>query len=72
MFKSFAAIAVLFPSVASAGGMTLPVQGVRSLERAGALVAGADDPDALWLDPAGLGRLAGDGRTSLLFDVAYL
>ena len=57
---------------ASAGGMWLPVQGVHSFERAGALVAGADDADALWLDPAGLGRFAGSGTTGLSFDVAYL
>ncbi|HUJ59528.1 MAG TPA: outer membrane protein transport protein [Kofleriaceae bacterium] len=57
---------------AHAGGMTLPVHGVRDLERAGALVAGADDADALWLDPAGLANLAGDGKKALLFDVAYL
>jgi long-subunit fatty acid transport protein len=57
---------------AVAGGLTLPVRGVRALERAGALVAGADDADALWLDPAGLARLAGDGHRALLFDVAYV
>lgn len=50
----------------------LPIRGVRSLERAGALIAGADDADALFLDPAGLGHLAGDGRRALLFDVAYV
>lgn len=57
---------------AHAGGLTLPVQGVRSLERAGALVAGADDADALWLDPAGLAHAAGAGHQALLFDVAYV
>ncbi len=57
---------------AAAGGLTLPVQGVRSLERAGAFVAGADDADALWLDPAGLARAAGEGHQLLLFDVAYV
>lgn len=57
---------------AAAGGLTLPVQGVRSLERAGAFVAGADDADALWLDPAGLARAAGAGHQLLLFDVAYV
>ena len=69
-------VAVLVVAVAAdsarAGGMWLPVQGVHSLERAGALVAGADDADALWLDPAGLGRFAGSGTTGLVFDVAYL
>jgi long-chain fatty acid transport protein len=59
-------------SPAVAGGLTLPVQGVRSLERAGALVAGAEDADALWLDPAGLAHTAGAGHQALLFDVAYV
>ena len=57
---------------AAAGGLTLPVQGVRSLERAGAFVAGADDADALWLDPAGLAHAVGEGHQLLLFDVAYV
>ncbi|HEY0992226.1 MAG TPA: outer membrane protein transport protein, partial [Kofleriaceae bacterium] len=34
--------------------------------------AGADDADALWLDPAGLAHLAGDGHRALLFDAAYV
>ena len=59
-------------SPAAAGGLTLPVQGVRSLERAGAFVAGADDADALWLDPAGLAHAVGEGHQLLLFDVAYI
>src|SRR5262245_48605708 len=52
--------------------MVLPVRGVRTLERAGALIAGADDADALWLDPAGLAHLAGEGHKALLFDAAYV
>ena len=59
-------------SDALAGGMLLPVRGVRTVERAGALIAGADDADALWLDPAGLGHLAGDGKIQLLFDAAFV
>ncbi|MDB4953201.1 MAG: rane protein involved in aromatic hydrocarbon degradation [Myxococcales bacterium] len=59
-------------TVAIAGGTTLPVQGVHSLARGGALVAGAEDADALWLDPAGLAHLAGDGKRAFLFDAAYL
>lgn len=59
-------------SEAHAGGMLLPVRGVRTVERAGALIAGADDADALWLDPAGLGHLAGDGKIQLLFDAAFV
>lgn len=74
-----AAVALVVGSVvaavasdAVAGGMLLPVRGVRTVERAGALIAGADDADALWLDPAGLAHLAGDGSKQLLFDVAYV
>jgi hypothetical protein len=48
------------------------VRGVRTVERAGALIAGADDVDVLWLDPAGLAHLAGDGKRPLLFDAAYV
>lgn len=68
---AFAAI-VLTATTARAGGSLLPVQGVRSLERAGALVAGAEDADSLWLNPAGLANLAGDGKRALLFDAAYV
>jgi long-chain fatty acid transport protein len=59
-------------SDARAGGMVLPVRGVRTVERAGALIAGADDADALWLDPAGLAHLTGDGKIQLLFDAAFV
>lgn len=58
--------------MAHAGGLVLPVSGVRSLERAGALVAGAEDADSLWLNPAGLAMLVGDGKRALLFDAAYV
>jgi long-subunit fatty acid transport protein len=63
---------VALTSTATAGGLLLPTHGMHSTERAGALVAGADDADALFLDPAGLARIAGDGQRSLLFDVGYL
>ena len=63
---------LLLTSSASAGGLTLPTHGVRSLERGGALIAGADDADSLWLNPAGLGHLAGTKKQALLFDVAVL
>jgi long-subunit fatty acid transport protein len=59
-------------SEARAGGMLLPVRGVRTVERAGALIAGADDADALWLNPAGLAHLIGDGKIQLLFDAAFV
>ncbi len=55
---------------ALAGGMVLPVKGVRDVERAGALVAGAEDADSLWLNPAGLANLA--GTRSLLAGVTYV
>lgn len=50
---------------ARACGMMLPVRDVRTVERAGALIAGSDDADSLWLDPARLANLAGDGRTRI-------
>ncbi len=57
-------------SDALAGGMVLPVKGVRDLERAGALVAGAEDADSLWLNPAGLANLV--GTRSLLVGATYV
>lgn len=59
-------------SSALAGGLTLPIRGVRSLARGGALIAGAAEPDSLWLNPAGLARASGNGTRVLLFDAAYL
>jgi long-chain fatty acid transport protein len=72
--NNFAAYAVLLglAAPAAAGGMVLPVRGVRTLQRAGALVAGAEDADALWLDPAGLANVHGAGKKAFLFDVAYV
>lgn len=52
--------------------MWLPVRGVRSLSRGGAFVAGADDADALWQNPAGLAHAAGNGKRGLLFDIALV
>ncbi len=68
---AFATLA-LTTATASAGGDVLPVRGVRALERAGALVAGAEDADSLWLNPAGLAVHHGDGKQGLLFDAAYV
>ncbi len=70
--RTVLAAVVFSTATAHAGGNVLPVGGVRSLERAGALVAGADDADSLWLNPAGLAVLRGDGRRALLFDAAYV
>jgi long-chain fatty acid transport protein len=49
-----AAALAISPSRAMAGGFYLGDRGVRATGRAGALVAGADSPDALWYNPAGL------------------
>lgn len=57
-------------SQAAAGGMLLSVKGVRDLERAGALIAGAEDADSLWLNPAGLANLA--GTRSLFVGATYV
>jgi long-subunit fatty acid transport protein len=64
--------AVLAATQARAGGLDLPFRGVHELERAGALVADADDADALFVDPAGLAHLAGSGKQALVFDIAYV
>lgn len=57
--------------LAGAGGLLLPTHGVRATERAGALIAGADDADAIARSPAGLARLAA-GTRSLTFDAALV
>jgi len=44
---------------AAAGGMYLPIRGVRASGRAGAIIAGVDDVSALWINPAGLAKLGG-------------
>src|SRR5262245_12219863 len=54
-----AAAAALIPLAAHAGGMYLPTRGVRPTGRAGAFVAGADDPSSMWFNPAGLAHLHG-------------
>lgn len=45
----------LAPSRARAGGFYLLDRGTRAMGRGGAFVAGADDPQSLWYNPAGLG-----------------
>jgi len=50
--------------------MLIPVHGMRSLARGGAFIAGADDADALWQNPAGLAHAAGERRQALLFELA--
>ena len=68
----FSSALVLAAAMAQAGGLVLPVRGVRTLQRGGAFVAGADDADALWLNPAGLAHLGGRGKQALLFDAAFV
>lgn len=46
---------VALTGTAQAGGFTLSDRGVRAIGRGNAFVAGADDPNALWYNPAGLG-----------------
>ncbi len=45
---------LLFTNTAQAGGFYLTERGARPMGRGFAMVAGADDPQALWLNPAGL------------------
>jgi long-chain fatty acid transport protein len=65
-----AGVLVLSSTLAHAGGLTLPILGVRATGRAGAFVAGADDPMALWYNPAGLVALGGKNRKTFLLDLA--
>ena len=68
----FAGIALLcsLPSMtALAGGMFLPARGARPLARAGSFVAGGDDLEALYYNPAGL---AGTGHGSVLLDAGLV
>src|SRR5262245_26005270 len=59
----------VFPSLAEAGGMTLPARGARPLGRAGSFVAGADDGGALYYNPAGFADIDGVG---LLLDAGLV
>ena len=67
--KSLVTVALL-TGTAHAGGMVLPVHGVRGIERAGAIVAGADDAGALFDNPAGLAHLT--GGSAMLVDAAFV
>jgi long-chain fatty acid transport protein len=53
---------------ARAAGLYFTDRGVRPMGRAGAFVAGADDLNALWYNPAGLA----DAGTSVLVDFGWL
>ncbi|MBC7172044.1 MAG: outer membrane protein transport protein, partial [Polyangiaceae bacterium] len=59
---------VFAPSVAHAGGFWLTDRGTRPMSRGFAFVAGADDPQALWYNPAGL---AWSGQ-QLMLDSTYM
>ena len=63
-----AAAATLFATRAEAAGLYTADRGVRPLGRGGAWVAGADDPGAIWYNPAGLA----DAGTTLFADFAWL
>ncbi len=58
-------LALFVTSAAQAGGFDLPDNGTQALGRGGAFVAKADDPTAIYFNPAGLARQRG---TRLLFD----
>jgi long-chain fatty acid transport protein len=47
-------VALWAPGAAHAGSLYLLPRGVEAVSRAGARVAGSDDPQALWYNPAGL------------------
>lgn len=57
--------ALLLPPRAQAGGLYLTDRGSRALGRGGAFVAGADDGQSLWYNPAGLSYT---GRKHVLLD----
>ncbi len=61
------AAALYAPSRAHAGGFWLTDRGARPLARGFAFVAGADDPQSLWYNPAGL---AWSGQ-QLMLDASY-
>ena len=60
-------LGLAIPASAWAGGLFLPYHGVRGLGRAGALVAGGDDPGGIWYNPALIDRQPGH---QLLVDAA--
>lgn len=54
-FALYAALCIAFgASKAHAGGFYLLPRGARGVSQGGAVVAGSDDPGALWYNPAGL------------------
>lgn len=65
---ALAAVALAYGGDAAAGGLYYAERGVRPLGRGGAFVAGADDPGAIYYNPAGL-AFAGE---QLLLDASWL
>ena len=67
-------LVLLAPSHAAAGGFYLLERGSGPLGRGGAVIAGVEDPHALWLNPAGL-AYSGDqlliDTTLTLFETTY-
>jgi long-chain fatty acid transport protein len=59
-------------SVAEAGGLFMPARGSRAGARGGAFVAGADDADSLWYNPAGLATLVGGKKHQLRADLSIV
>jgi long-subunit fatty acid transport protein len=56
MKKLIAGTTLLVTGVAQAGGIQFGEPGTQAMERGGAFVAKADDPSALWTNPAGLSK----------------
>lgn len=64
---------LLAPALARAGGMFLPGRGTRALGRAGSFVAGADDLEAVYYNPAGLAdAFKPGGHVSALLDMGLV
>ncbi len=70
------AVVLLWSGVATAGGLYLPTRGVRPTARGGAFVAGADDLNSMWFNPAGLvnmvGGASGSDRRHALLDLGFV
>jgi long-subunit fatty acid transport protein len=62
---------LLSEGTAHAGAFYLPERGARALSLGGAFIAGVDDLNAQWLNPAGLTRLSHDLELSLDFGLIF-
>lgn len=67
---TLATLATMTPTTAHAGAFYLPERGGRALSLGGAFIAGVDDLNAQWLNPAGLTRL--DKSLSLYLDFGLI